>query len=548
MIMLKKSLIELLQPGAQLNENPLAIQLYHNLAQRNFNLSRQARFDDYQWSDVVTLPLTDAEIHAIITSNDGPIDYRHRNVLIKGVKKFPSSEVYYRMDFSGKNKNPVSSIVMGLNGAGKSSFFGALEMIGLGNMNTARLHGMNWQMYLQNSSVLSKDVVANVSTVKDNLQLDYENPQAYSVPAFLISEWDIREVEGKDELGRFIYEQLGLSDFVALLDALYKGKDFLERWLPVLTQQLSASIMLNADIQLLKKYSLYLYNSEENQISTDEIERVRKILGKEKDDYVSAQNLLESKIKDYQKIHLELINNNDFIILLRIANADKVLSYLTSLIRSLHERFDFIIKGWLEKYIAPVLKGLLDPYMKDDDATIDITYDSMSRKISTPIKFKTDGAKPDMKINQGEITPRRLFNTFRLKLFAVSLKIACACCAKQIYNMNYPIIIDDVFNSSDFDNRLKMNDYIQSILDSYKSLPEVGYFPFQLILFTQDEVIANSIFKGMESKQHPAKLLRLHDYRCFDDSDKKQESIHSSVPISLVDVCTEVAECGIDRN
>lgn len=98
-----------------------------------------------------------------------------------------------------------------------------------------------------------------------------------------------------------------------------------------------------------------------------------------------------------------------------------------------------------------------------------------------------------------ETSPRNYLNTFRFRLFAVLLKIALAFYYMKENNCIAPIIIDDVFNASDFENSVSLNTFIFTIFDVYQKLLG-GEKPLQLIILTHDEMIANAFRQGVKMR------------------------------------------------
>lgn len=107
---------------------------------------------------------------------------------------------------------------------------------------------------------------------------------------------------------------------------------------------------------------------------------------------------------------------------------------------------------------------------------------------------------PDSKILTGlntKFTPRMYFNDFRFKIFMISISVAIAFSYMRKYSLCFPLVFDDVFNVSDFLNRsTHVRQYINKVFEIYQKKLD-GYQPLQLILFTQDEVVANAAYKGV---------------------------------------------------
>ena len=109
--------------------------------------------------------------------------------------------------------------------------------------------------------------------------------------------------------------------------------------------------------------------------------------------------------------------------------------------------------------------------------------------------------------------PRDYLNTFKFKLFCVSLKVAFCCVAKDIYNTNFPLVIDDVFDASDFENRIQLKNFMRKLLLKHDELLPALKGMHQFIFFTQDDVIAVQVAKGIKIAYNSSvKFGHIFDY------------------------------------
>lgn len=95
-----------------------------------------------------------------------------------------------------------------------------------------------------------------------------------------------------------------------------------------------------------------------------------------------------------------------------------------------------------------------------------------------------------------QILPRGYYNNFRFKLYLLSLRIGLAFTIMRRRNIQFPLIFDDVFDSSDFPNRVYTKKFFSKIISLYSSL-KISNKLLQIIFFTQDEVIAESVYHGI---------------------------------------------------
>ena len=100
-------------------------------------------------------------------------------------------------------------------------------------------------------------------------------------------------------------------------------------------------------------------------------------------------------------------------------------------------------------------------------------------------------------------TPHLFYNSFRYKLFAISVKISLAFMMMKKYNMIAPIIIDDVFTASDFDNTINIDLFFSQMFKSFEKVVEKSVDNLQIIMFTHDEVVLNGLKEVFSAKDAP---------------------------------------------
>lgn len=100
-------------------------------------------------------------------------------------------------------------------------------------------------------------------------------------------------------------------------------------------------------------------------------------------------------------------------------------------------------------------------------------------------------------------SPHLFYNSFRYKLFAISIKISLAFMMMKKYDMIAPIIIDDVFTASDFDNTVNIDLFFSLIYKSFENVVEKSVDDLQIIMFTHDEVVLNGLKEVFLTKDAP---------------------------------------------
>lgn len=165
----------------------------------------------------------------------------------------------------------------------------------------------------------------------------------------------------------------------------------------------------------------------------------------------------------------------------------------------------------IAKYIQDTVPAILEKWLKEDTRGSITTFVNIEPN-------KEDKANPfNMEIllwsaddeSIAPMNPCLFLNTFRFKLYCVALKLSLACCAKKLWKINAPFVIDDVFDSSDFGNRVGISEFIEQILDAHDKVMQGKENRLQLIFFTQDEIIAESVCKGFAQNERYKDSVKL---------------------------------------
>lgn len=155
-----------------------------------------------------------------------------------------------------------------------------------------------------------------------------------------------------------------------------------------------------------------------------------------------------------------------------------------------HENVDNVFANADLKKIAIFIQNVLNYYKEKNEEFI---VEIKSNSFQVTIKVTTEDGR------EYTTTPRRYLNTFRFRLYAVLLKIALALYYMKSNNCVAPIIIDDVFNASDFENSVSLSIFVSKIYEVYQEVIDSDK-PLQLIILTHDQMMANSFQRGVKMK------------------------------------------------
>ena len=188
--------------------------------------------------------------------------------------------------------------------------------------------------------------------------------------------------------------------------------------------------------------------------------------------------------------------------------------YLPSLIDGIGEELKSLRLGIIEtvrELDSEVLKDFLNPKYER------LVFEEIGEKIVPTVHFKDEKGKEII------FEPKEYFNSFRYKFYCVLLKITMAFTVKKYFKINFPLIFDDIFYSSDFANRDKVDEFISSIYDIHNKIFKENESPLQIIFFTHDDLILEAAFNGTSSLDNII-CGRLFSYNeCNEDGDYKEK-------------------------
>ena len=90
-------------------------------------------------------------------------------------------------------------------------------------------------------------------------------------------------------------------------------------------------------------------------------------------------------------------------------------------------------------------------------------------------------------------TPAKYYNSFRYKLYCISIKVVMAYMTMKVNLMKAPLIFDDVFTASDFDNTINITKFFEILFRVFENFGLGTRNELQIILFSHDEVVMNSL-------------------------------------------------------
>jgi len=170
-----------------------------------------------------------------------------------------------------------------------------------------------------------------------------------------------------------------------------------------------------------------------------------------------------------------------------------------------------IVEEVLEKYLQSDNRNVeLEIKMKEDD--VDSETGEVLSEIITAYIVPKDKSHPPLPVN-------KYFNTFHYRLFSTMVGVSIAMASRINTKINLPLVLDDIFYASDFENRATVERFIKELFDIFnKYTPNLE---LQLILFTHDQLIFESAVKATaEMKVENIAFARLfHHSKAKDKGD-----------------------------
>lgn len=157
------------------------------------------------------------------------------------------------------------------------------------------------------------------------------------------------------------------------------------------------------------------------------------------------------------------------------------------------KQFESSLNRHLETIVSPISDSVykfIEAFTFEDEkierklenAKLELYYSIGTQENSENVKF----------------APSEYLNSFRLKMFGISLKIAIAFSIMKDLNIAFPLIFDDIFYANDFNNRENVYEYFKMVNNVYKEHCP-NHPDLQIIFLTHDDVIYNSVVAGMAS-------------------------------------------------
>lgn len=121
--------------------------------------------------------------------------------------------------------------------------------------------------------------------------------------------------------------------------------------------------------------------------------------------------------------------------------------------------------------IKLIVEEVLETYFEMDNRNIDLiiskvpdeydeeTGEILSEVITAQIKPKNQNVEPQ--------AVGKILNTFHYRLFSTMVGIAIAIASRKNTQINLPLVLDDIFYASDFENRATVETFIEALFKMF---------------------------------------------------------------------------------
>ena len=451
----------------------------------------------------------------------------------------------------GKNSNGKSTIFDAI------EYFYARK---ISNADMKEIPKDRYQEYLtygfgraEDSKNSSVDVILGVHTqqeIQDYNLSELKTARVICPPAMFISENDIIEI-GKygyydGNIINFFYDQLRYNEIINSLKHLQRInseklstigayqqqlnieiedvkaliKDFLEK-VPRNNEDeiLKECESFNDESKVLNEMKFVLIKKEQTRKMLFE-EHWRKLLSNAREydyesidsvptvikDYASNLGFMYSTMYNVIKIAKENPNNaiENLYNLLRNANSQTSSQTIPADNEQLQETLYCITQ--IHDNLIKVLFNIVNDFGDKcgrfiEDCINQFSEEGETYKLSVTGDYPKNELRIHISVNKEGVFPTEpceYLNTFRFKIYAISVKLALAFWYMQENHCILPIVLDDVFNTGDFENSNQLQQFVSRIYNTYHNLVDKEFkFPLQLIMFTHDEQILNAFRKGI---------------------------------------------------
>ncbi|TAL69828.1 MAG: hypothetical protein EPN82_04185 [Bacteroidetes bacterium] len=286
------------------------------------------------------------------------------------------------------------------------------------------------------------------------------------------------------------YIEGSLQDDITILENYLNTRQEIIKEIENLLTTKSEGMTITEKIIVLNKELTDLNKQIENNSKTIQINSERiKIF----DEQILLFNEIQDQVKKYLTYFHNRINEEveqAFVPVKKII--EEILNYYFRKIDTRDIKIEVIQKPEIDKETGEIISEFISVIVIPDDETI-----------------------PPLSIS-------KYLNTFHYRLFSIIVGISVAIASRRVTGINMPLVLDDVFYASDFENRATIEKFIHSLFDIYEKFTR--NLPLQLILFTHDELIFESAM--MATPEYQIDKINFAKLFPFKDAEKEGDFLN----------------------
>jgi hypothetical protein len=209
-------------------------------------------------------------------------------------------------------------------------------------------------------------------------------------------------------------------------------------------------------------------------------------------------NEVASLIKQNKELKTRIVNNEEEVTQLRliVSQYNKVKDDARQFVAVYHNKLNKEVQSAfvpIQKIVTEVLNQYLLNEGRQSELEISIqpeetdseTGEVLSEIIVARVIDPNQGSQPT--------SVNKYFNTFHYRLFATMVGISVAIASRTNTRINMPLVLDDIFYASDFENRTNIEGFLENVFKIFERFtPDM---PVQLIMFTHDQLIFESVLQ-----------------------------------------------------
>ncbi|MBU1098676.1 MAG: hypothetical protein KKB34_19545 [Bacteroidetes bacterium] len=228
-----------------------------------------------------------------------------------------------------------------------------------------------------------------------------------------------------------------------------------------------------------------LHNKSQTKSITEQIIETKKEIRDYEKQIDEAKRIIKSETskKEEQENTLMLFNE----IKESTKQYEKIVSSkINKIVNSAFAPIKLIVEDVLEEYFNMDKRDIDLIVSKEPNEVDEETGEILSEVITAKIKIKNT--------NNDLQSINKVLNTFHYRLFSTMVGVAIAIASRINTRINMPLVLDDIFYASDFENRVTVEKFIKALFRIFfHYTPDL---PLQLILFTHDQLIFESAMKA----------------------------------------------------